>query len=110
MEKLEKTGESFLPDINVRPSSRKKTTLPKPSELIGSLNREKPQPILKSSVTDFSSTGFSINSPPPGTNERPMTPKREPIMTANMTVGSNTLKGSQPKPAIAKRGLSKKKN
>lgn len=31
IERLEKTGESFLPDINIRPSSRKKTTLPKPS-------------------------------------------------------------------------------
>ncbi len=31
VERLEKTGESFLPDINMRPSSRKKNTLPKPS-------------------------------------------------------------------------------
>jgi hypothetical protein len=60
---MEKTGESFLPDINLRPSSRKRVALPKPSELIGPIStapKEKPTPILKVSATDFSSTGSSI--------------------------------------------------
>lgn len=75
------------------------------------MTRDKPQPILKSSVTDFSSTGFSVNNPSPGANERPMTPKREPILTATSSSGANVMKaGSQPKSGIVKRGLSKKKN
>lgn len=40
-EKMEKTGESFLPNINERPSSRKKLNLPKPSELIGMVKPDK---------------------------------------------------------------------
>ena len=37
----EKTGQTFLPDINQRPSSRKKINLPKPSELIGMVKPDK---------------------------------------------------------------------
>jgi hypothetical protein len=118
-EKLEKTGESFLPDISLRPSSRKRVTLPKPSELIGPIadsNKEKPTPILKVSATDFSSTGFSAKdkeqSNPTTTKERGSTPKQAPTVQPSVlqtNTGLKPIKVGQQKLGIVKRGVSNKK-
>ena len=86
VEKLERTGESFLPDINARPSSRKKLNLPKPSELVGSLKGDQAKTLLKSSMGDFSSTGF--------TTEKPPTPTRKEAIGTTATSGTLKSKGT----------------
>ena len=82
---------------------------------MGSLTKDKPTPILKSSVADFSNTGFSIQSNSSSKiGERGSTPKlkdREAKITIPATNGVTTLRNSVSKngPGIVKRGLSKKK-
>ena len=49
-------GESFLPDINQRPSSRRKMNLPKPSELMEMIRPEKPEKKIISHHNDFTSS------------------------------------------------------
>ena len=90
-----------MPDINQRPSSRKKINLPKPSELIGSFRAtDQQKTILKSSAADFSSTGF--------TTEKPSTPSQKIANTTSY--GTNKPSIGSGKPGLAKRGLSKKKS
>ena len=84
-----------MPDINQRPSSRRKVNLPKPSELVGSFKGEQKN-ILRSSLGDFASTSTAFNTEKPQGGTK---------MESMATTGSTTLKGR----TFIKRGPSKKK-
>ena len=82
---------------------------------MGSLTKDRPTPILKSSAADFSNTGFSIQSNSSSKiGERGSTPKlrdREAKLVIPTSNGVTTLRNSVSKTGsgIVKRGLSKKK-
>lgn len=83
---------------------------------MGSLTKDKLTPILKSSIADFSNTGFSIQSNSSSKiGERGNTPKlkdREAKITTAGTNGVTTLRSSVSKTGtgIVKRGLKQKKS
>lgn len=107
---MERTGESFLPDINVRPSSKRKLNLPKPSEVIAMSRAEMKQDIYSSKellMNDTPSTSSMSNG---FKTEKTKSKLAENLISTNlgMTSGTGTTTTGR---SLIKRGLSKgKKN
>ena len=56
-----KTNESFLPDINVRPSSKRKLNLPsKNSAILSSFESVKPFDKFSSKIEDLNNPGLNL--------------------------------------------------